>query len=59
MGDSRLEKGLRAAAWTALIATVLALLGVSTLVRSSPSSPLILDVDSAAASSGAPMEENE
>jgi len=28
MGESRLEKGLRAAAWMALIATLLVLIGV-------------------------------
>jgi hypothetical protein len=58
MGSSRLEKGLRAAAWTALIATVLALLGVSTLVRPAPS-PLLLEVESAAAPGGLPLEEKE
>ncbi|WP_373045536.1 hypothetical protein [Vulgatibacter sp.] len=28
MGESRLERGLRAVAWTALVATLLALIGV-------------------------------
>lgn len=33
MGESRLEKGLRAVAWTALVATLLALIGVGIFLQ--------------------------
>ncbi len=33
MGESRLEKGLRALAWTALVATLLALIGVGIFLQ--------------------------
>lgn len=33
MGESRLEKGLRALAWTALVATLLALIGVGVFLQ--------------------------
>ena len=33
MGESRLERGLRAVAWTALLATLLALIGVGIFLQ--------------------------
>ena len=33
MGESRLDKGLRALAWTALVATLLALIGVGIFLQ--------------------------
>jgi hypothetical protein len=33
MGESRLEKGLRALAWTALVATLLALIGIGIFLQ--------------------------
>ena len=58
MGESRLEKGLKAAAWTVLAATVAALLAVGVWVHASAAaSPAVEDFNhDGAAAEVAPPE---
>lgn len=61
MGDSRLERGLRAAAWTALVATLLALIGLGVFLQPPAAANETPEKNAAAATAPAAdnLEENE
>ena len=59
MGESRLEKGLRVVAWTALVATLLALIGVGVLFQPPVQEAMETDLAAPTAMTPDAAEENE